>query len=419
LTAGLVVSPPFGRDAVHLPEGPMAPHPVLDGHLRGWLGEAVPRILESARASGPRALFLSGSARWGEFVAWKGDGGPWRPLSDIDLALVVDRRADSLARALRAELERAFARSRWGEALASCPIRIGTYAAHRLSRQNPMLSVAEMRRANSCLWGDASLLEAFPDPERDGVAPQELVRLCLSRSLELVEAWWRAETARPGDGPDGHEDLLREYAVSKLGSDLGMVLLGGEGTFLWGSAARSRMIARRAEEGRVPEALAARISQWTAARLAPASPTPERSASWRDLAPAAELCACLFWTWRRLLESQAEGGALLPPGLLPREGRGLRDGLRRLRRAFAEPRSGPGFRALGAWRAARTAGTYWSALGRASLALWLSQAPEAQEWRGEILSVLRPWMTAEEAGDPRRAALRLGRWTPWVRRAHG
>ncbi|MBD3334540.1 MAG: hypothetical protein GF355_03405, partial [Candidatus Eisenbacteria bacterium] len=227
----------------------LAIHPGYDAVMRRWLAAALPRIVELAAAHGPRAIYLSGSAAWGEMAAVEREGC-WLPLSDVDLALVLDRRPPGLAARLQSALEAERTRSGAGRRLRASPIKIGTYAKHHLGLQPPTLGVAEMRAAGVCLWGEEQWLQRFPDPAREGLGRWELLRLLFNRALETVEALAVADredgdgagrgarAASAAGGASAAARLQADYAVAKLGCELGTLWLARRGRLIWGARRR-------------------------------------------------------------------------------------------------------------------------------------------------------------------------------------
>lgn len=391
-----------------IPE-PLSANREVDEALRADLRRAIPEILTLAAGDRPVALFLSGSASWGEFVAVS-DGGRLRPLSDVDLSLVSERRTAPVVRALREGLARWFGVNASGPWTA-CPFSVGTYALANLPRQNPTLGVAELRRADQCLWGRREVLWRFPDPLGEGIRPWEIVRLLLNRSLELVEILDHASRG-------GAEDALcREYVLSKLGADLATSLLASTGSLRWGAAERARAFRAEAPRHGWPEAMVEGVADWTRRRLEPVEPSEDRMRAWPALTPLHEVVPGLRWTWRRLLRSWgvSEDG---DRAVLSWEPVGLRQRLRRLRRSL---RAGPDghdmVKTRRLWWETRPARSLTASLSWSCLR-FLLHLPATGPLPSRAVPELGPWVRTGEGGggDPEAVLRRLGRWIPWVRR---
>lgn len=392
----------------------MAPQPELDRILRQILDEAVRKLVEFTGEHDPRALFLSGSARWGEFVAASMPGGRWHPLSDLDLFLIAERRTAQLQGRVQEEVNRWF-RSRFSEIFTRCPLTVGTYSVSDLPFQHPTLGIAELRRANRCLWGNADFLQRFPDPEKEGIEPWELIRLLLNRSLEFVEAWGRSAS----ESVDDASRLDREYALAKLGADLATVLLAREGRLTWGYANRAALLAGgRGEEG-MTRGMAEPLGAWTHLRSSPSAPCSERMADWEDLRALDDLLPWVRRTWSSLLDSWDAPDGVLSPRVLQWERGGARNRISMLRRALRTPPEGHGAMAtVRLWWASSPAKSFRTALGWSALKFLLLLQPDGAErvtWRGETARQLSPWIAGDQ-GDPQRVARRFAEWVSWIGR---
>jgi hypothetical protein len=392
----------------------MAPQPELDRILKQILDEAVRKLVEFTGEYDPRALFLSGSARWGEFVAASMPGDRWHPLSDLDLFLIAERRTARLQSRVQEDMHRWFW-SRFPETFTRCPLTVGTYSVSDLPLQHPTLGIAELRRANLCLWGEADLLQRFPDPEREGIEPWELIRLLLNRSLEFVEAWGRAVS----ESVDDASRLDREYAMAKLGADLATVLLAREGRLAWGYANRAALLAGGQGEGRMTRGMAGPVEIWTHLRSNPSVPGSERMADWEDLRPLDDLLPWLRRTWCSLLDSWDVPDGALSPRTLQWERGGVRNRVSMLRRSLRTPPEGHGaLETVRLWWASRPAKSFRTALGWGALKFLMLLQPEGAEraaWRGETARRLSPWITGDQ-GDPHLIAGRYSDWVSWIGR---
>lgn len=390
-----------------LPDIPLVQLPELDGILRGFLEEAVHKLVQVSGDHAPKAVFLSGSARWGEFMAVPGPGGLWHPLSDLDLFLVVERRTAALLGRIQDEMETWF-RDRFRGTFTHSPLTVGTYAQSDLPSQHPTLGVAELRRARCCLWGDPRLLQRFPDPEAEGIEPWEAVRLLLNRSLEFVEAWGRTVT-RP---EDELASLDREYALAKLGADLATAFLASLQTVVWGYEERSLVISRMRDEKGEPLDMDGRLQRLIGRRSNPPSPNRERMADWRVLGPLDDVLPVLRWTWGALVDSRDAAS----PGILRRERGGGRYRYWMLRGALGQRPEGYGaLETARLWWATRPAKSFRTALGWGCLK-FLMLLESAKSRGSGAAARLSPWISPGSGEDPHGIAAGLSHWVAWVRR---
>jgi hypothetical protein len=368
----------------------------LDGALRDYLREALPFLLRAAASWEPLALFLSGSARWGEFVALRLESGRWLPLSDLDLFLVVARRTEDLNRRLRAELGRLDPGP-----FVEHPARPGSFAAADLGRQAPTLGLGELHAASCCLWGDAGWLARFPDPRRTGLPRFEVLRLLLNRCLELVAAW---------AGRDRWAPWRRDYALEKAAADLGTAILARHGLLVWGAGERWRRLEACAAGWGVPQALVDRIGRAVRRRLDPAPAGRTDEEAWREGTPLRELAPWIRWVRDSLVAWMDRPGD--PRALLAQEGVGSRESLRELRRALEHPPRGVGrVRIVRHWLGMRPARTFRTALGWACL----EALAGLDAWRAGTAG---PWAGPGAAG-PQEALAALSRWAAWVQELPG
>ncbi|MBU1702533.1 MAG: hypothetical protein KJ970_06845 [Candidatus Eisenbacteria bacterium] len=407
-------------DHFELPAVPFAQHPEFERALRRLMEWTIPALLKRSSEVLPQALFLSGTAAWGEMSGVPCSNGLWLPLSDIDLSLVVKHRTPELKGILEHDLQQNFRERGRATGLSASPVTIGTYDIKKLRLQAPTLGVAEMRRAGCCLWGDAKLLYRFPDPERDGLRRWEIIRLLFNRSMELVEACAAADKA----AATGDEEAAwkRGYLTAKMSSDLGTILLAMEGRLLWGMANRLSVLDDWVSEGLLPKALGDFLKESVRCRQDPTSLQPERKTSWDRLEPLADMLGWLHWTWDRILDKYNLTERPFPHTVLRWEEGGLRDRFRQLRQILTTPQERGKLRSLANWWGMRPAACFRSSLGSTCLMYLLLLDPGREQWSlsaREHLGGLSPWVDGRSREAPRSALQELGRWIVWMRGIEG
>ncbi|MBM3317092.1 MAG: hypothetical protein FJY75_04485 [Candidatus Eisenbacteria bacterium] len=212
--------------------GALSPQPALDGALRGLLAAAIPRLIDAAGGLRPRALLLLGSAAAGEACGVEAGGGRWIPLSDIDLALIVDSAPRAAERArVRDAVALALERERARLGLAADPLDIAIVARRALRELPVTIEWAEAFARPTLLWGELS----GPAGEAGAFRPPfEALRLLLNRIAELaLESSGPAPTGgeAPADWPASPEerDWRRAHRWAKLPLDAWKAWLAARG----------------------------------------------------------------------------------------------------------------------------------------------------------------------------------------------
>jgi len=153
-------------------------------------------LLASSRfADRLRALVLTGSLARNE-ATFVEEQGQWKLLGDVDVYLIVDRRAalpsQTALRSLQEEIE--------GHLLdrgIACPIGLGAVHPSYFRGLRPSIYSYELRTCGRVVWGEPDLLSLIPPFSSSDIPLEDAWRLLSNRMVEMLEI-----TGEVADRPD-------------------------------------------------------------------------------------------------------------------------------------------------------------------------------------------------------------------------